>query len=240
MIKKCLIGLLAVIVLFGVIFCLYVSDYYRADPTAIPALKSDHVQVKETEFGWFLDGPSEDTALIFYPGAKVEETAYAPLLHQLAEKGVDVCLLKMPCRLAFLGTDKAGHVMRTYDYTHWYVGGHSLGGAVAAFFAARHGQELDGVILLAAYPTEKLDEELTEISLYGTEDLILNRKRTEEGKAFAPKTFVEHVISGGNHAQFGNYGIQKGDGKAEISADEQQKETVEIICRVLMEQKTVN
>ncbi|MBQ9009685.1 MAG: alpha/beta hydrolase [Clostridia bacterium] len=233
--KKWLTVLAGLVLLVTVAFVAFLLDYYRADETAVLALKSDHVTVNKTAYGWFLDGPSEDTALIFYPGARVEETAYAPLLHRLAENGMDVCLLKMPFRLASFDADRAGSVMQEYDYAHWYVGGHSLGGAIAANFAVGHGQELDGVILLAAYPSKPLDQKMTEILLYGSEDKILNRKRLEEGKAFAPAYFVEHVISGGNHAQFGNYGAQRGDGEASVSAEEQQRETVEVILRTLME-----
>ena len=69
-------------ILLIVAFGIYVSDYYRADETALAALNSDvTVAVTEWEYGWLFDDPSGNTALIFYPGAKVEETAYAPFLH---------------------------------------------------------------------------------------------------------------------------------------------------------------
>ncbi len=234
--KKWPIILLAAVLLSMGAFYLYVSDYYRADQTAVLALNSsDLVTVKETAYGWLMDGPSEDTALVFYPGGKVEETAYTPLLKQLAGKGLDVCLMKMPFHLAFFDIDGAERVIHSHPYTHWYIGGHSLGGAMAAVFAAHHGNELDGVILLAAYPTEMLDQRLTEILLYGTEDRVLNRSKIEKGRAYAPANYVEYIISGGNHAQFGNYGAQIGDGKADISTDEQQRETVDVIIRALTE-----
>lgn len=96
--------------------------------SAYAALKSDDtVTVTQTAYGWFFDGPSETDALIFYPGGKVEETAYAPLLHALAERGMDCCLVSMPFRLAVFGVNKADQVMAQYDYAHWYIGGHSLG-----------------------------------------------------------------------------------------------------------------
>ena len=112
------------------------------------------MRVEKTEYGWFLDGPSEENALIFYPGAKVEETAYAPILHRFAEEGMDVCLVKMPFRLAFFGISKASDVMAQYEYENWYIGGHSLGGAMSAVYAADHGDELKGIVLLAAYATK--------------------------------------------------------------------------------------
>ena len=182
------------------------------------------MQVSETDYGWYFDGPASDRALVFYPGGKVEETAYAPFLRLLAEEGLDVCLVRMPARLAFLGMDRAADVMVGYDYAHWYVGGHSLGGAAAAIFASRHGDDLDGVILCAAYPTKPLDGSLREILLYGSADGVLDLARVEAGRRYAPADTDEYVIEGGNHAQFGSYGAQTGDGEASLSAAEQQQE----------------
>ena len=211
-------------------FLIYTAVCYHADGTAQMALRSSKtLRVEQTEAGWFFDGPSEDTALVFYPGAKVEETAYAPFLRRLAAEGVDVFLLRVPFRLAFFSTERAADVMARCDYAHWYVGGHSLGGAVAALFAASHGAELDGLILLAAYPTKALPEELTVISIYGSEDGVLNREKLAAGRQWMPPNSVEAVIEGGNHARFGSYGEQKGDGKASVSAEEQWAEAVRII-----------
>lgn len=223
-----------VVVILAVGFLLYTAEYYHADSTALSALEpdpesDDAVTVTKTEYGWYFDGPSERDALVFYPGAKVEETAYAPLLRLLAAEGMDVCLVKMPFRLAFFGANKAGDVMADYDYEHWYVGGHSLGGAMAANYAAEHGAELTGLVLLAAYPTKQLDESLSVVSLYGSEDGVLNMENLAKGDAYLPKTALKCVIEGGNHAQFGNYGEQDGDGEASISAEEQQRKTVEMI-----------
>ena len=82
----CLLAvLLAVYVAFGV----YVSDYYHADPAAEDALVSDDVVSVTKQNGNWVFAPESPTAgLIFYPGGKVENTAYTPLLHDLAEDGV--------------------------------------------------------------------------------------------------------------------------------------------------------
>ena len=90
-----LIALLIPILTAGAFFA-YTGQYCHADAAAAAALVSDrNVAVSQTDYGWFFDGPSEDDALIFYPGGKVEETAYAPLLRGLAEQGMDVCLVKI-------------------------------------------------------------------------------------------------------------------------------------------------
>lgn len=215
---------IAPILIFAVLFFFYAADYYRADETALTALEStEAVLIKPTDYGWFFDGPSEDTALIFYPGAKVDERAYAPLLHAIAENGLDVALVKMPSRLAFFGPNAAAKVMAENTYAHWYISGHSLGGAVAANYAASH--ELAGVILLAAYPTKAVDEPM--LIIHGSEDGVVNLKRISNAGQYGKVT--EIVIPGGNHAGFGNYGAQKGDRAAGIESGEQQGKTVEII-----------
>lgn len=223
-----------VLLLFAACFA-WTGDYYHADAAAEAALLSDEeVTVTQTGFGWFFDGPSERCALVFYPGAKVEAEAYAPLLHRLAAQGVDAFLLEVPLRLAFLAPDRADEVLSQYDYEHWFVGGHSLGGAMAANYAASHGDELEGLVLLAAYATKELPEDLTEILIVGSEDGVVQRGRIETGRSYAPERYVEQLIEGGSHAQFGNYGLQAGDGTPTLSAEEQQAQTVAIITANLV------
>ena len=220
------------IVLSCMLFLVYTEQYYHADDSVYASLKSDDtVKVVQTEYGWLFDGPSEADALIFYPGGKVEETAYAPLLHCLAGQGMDVCLVRMPFRLAVFGENKAAQVIKQHDYAHWYIGGHSLGGAIAADYAAEHGEQLSGVYMLAAYATKPLDENSQAIIIYGSEDGGLNQGKLEKANRYLPDHSAVYVIEGGNHAQFGNYGRQDGDGNALISAEEQQRRTVELILQ---------
>ena len=228
---KWLIPLLVLLLLIGG-FLLYTAVYYHADGTALEALESDEaVQVSRTDYGWYFDGPSETDALVFYPGGKVEAEAYAPLLHLLAAEGMDVCLVEMPFRLAVFGKDRADGVLDQYDYARWYIGGHSLGGAMAASYAADHSDRLTGLILFAAYPTEPLDGDLLVLSLYGSEDGVLNMKKLAAGRKSAAGTYLEYVIEGGNHAQFGSYGPQSGDGTAAITPEEQRQQAVDFILR---------
>ena len=217
------------------IFILYTARYYRADAHAVEVLnsESDSVIITRTDYGWLFDGPSEDSALVFYPGGKVEETAYAPLLHRIAAGTMDVCLVKMPFRLAFFDIDAAGKVISKYDYKKWYIGGHSLGGAMAAIYASEAADPLEGIILFAAYPTKPLPEDMKEILLVGSEDGVVNWEKISESRKYSPKDFTEHIIEGGNHAQFGSYGKQKGDGEPLISAERQVDEAVEIISDAL-------
>lgn len=234
--KKKLLWFIPVLLLVMVIASVcYVNDYYHADASVEKYLEdSETVKVKNVDEGLFLDGPGNDQAMIFYPGAKVEYTAYVPLLHKLAEQGVDVFLVKMPCNLAFLGQNKASDIMELHEYVHWYIGGHSLGGAMAASFAAKQEENLDGLVLLAAYPTKQLPQkDFAVVSIYGSEDGVLNLEKMESGRAYMPEDYTETCIDGGNHAQYGNYGAQKGDGEAQITREEQQQQTVEAILGIM-------
>lgn len=214
-------------------FWLYTADYYRADEAAKAALASDGaVTVSRTDYGWLFDGPSGERALIFYPGAKVEEIAYAPLLHRIAAEGIDVCLVEMPFRLAVLAPNRADRVMETEEYANWYIGGHSLGGAVAANYASDHGEKLRGLVLLASYATHPLDPELQVLLVVGSEDGVVNRAKLEAGMQYLPADAVFYTIPGGNHAQFGSYGPQRGDGEAWISPEEQWAETAAVLARL--------
>ena len=210
-------------------FFFYARSYYRADDRAVEYLVgSDKVKVSMIPEGLFLDGPGEGRALIFYPGGKVEYTAYLPLLSALAEgeDGIDCYLAEMPLNLAVFGKNKAEDIREAYTCPEWYIGGHSLGGVVASMYAADH-EDLKGVILLAAYPAETIKERTIEI--YGSEDRVLNKGRRDNSDRYLPGDAVVEIIKGGNHAQFGDYGEQKGDGKALISREEQQEETVRLI-----------
>ena len=226
-----LLGLTAAVGLLGAAFLLYVEDHYTAEAAALEALKgTEAVAVTETEEGFLFDGPGTGTALIFYPGAKVDSAAYAPLMAELAGEGVDCFLMEPPFRLAFFGVDRAKDVMEQYTYDRWYIGGHSLGGAMAASYAADHPEGLDGLVLLAAYPTAPLKEEnFSALTVWGSEDGVLSRDKLEAGMSFLPSYHTALEIAGGNHAWFGAYGEQTGDGAASISREEQWAQTVSAV-----------
>ena len=211
-----------VLLLLGVGCGIYAGTYSHASPEAAALLQGgEGVDVKAIDGGWLLDGPGTEAALIFYPGGKVEPTAYLPLLMTLARDGVDCFLVRMPLNLAFFRMDAARDIRSAYAYDRWYVGGHSLGGAAAALYAAKDPQRLTGVILLAAYATKPLSEDLAVLELHGSEDRVLNRNALEKGRAYLPAASLSEELHGGNHAQFGDYGPQKGDGVPTVSRAEQ-------------------
>ena len=228
--KRVLLILGLALAALGLVCGVYFGTYSRATPQAAALLQgSDAVQVKAVDKGWLLDGPGTEAALVFYPGGKVEAEAYLPLLTALAEDGVDCFLVRMPLNMAFMDMDAAADIQADYAYDRWYVGGHSLGGAMAAVYAAEHGEELSGLVLLAAYATKPLDERLAVLELHGSEDGVLNRKKLEEGKRYLPASALSEELPGGNHAQFGDYGLQKGDGVATVSREAQTRWAVDRI-----------
>lgn len=216
-------------VVYGSMF--YLNHYYHATQKAKDAMRgTSAVQVEKTETYYKFTGSEEtDRGIIFYPGGKVEETAYAPLMEQLAEAGYQVYLMRMPFRLAVFDMDAADPVIeKEQDITHWYLMGHSLGGAMAASYAAKHTDEVSGLALLGAYSTADLtDSGISVLCIYGSEDGVLNRKKYEKYKKNLPDDYTEYVIDGGNHAGYGNYGEQKGDGSALISEKEQKQQVVD-------------
>lgn len=224
--------LVAVIAALGIATGIYANDYYRAVDVDEYIMSSKTVTVSQIDEGYFFDGPGEDKALIFYPGAKVEETAYAPIMKSLAEQGVDCFLIKMPMKLAIFGASKADDIRAKYDYENYYLAGHSLGGAMAANYATEHLNDYSGLFLLAAYPTKDLTKaRFPIVLLYGDNDKVLNREKLEVGFTLVPSDYKKVEIAGGNHAQFGSYGAQNGDGEATITPEEQWQITVNTIIK---------
>ncbi|SDH91161.1 Alpha/beta hydrolase family protein [Pseudobutyrivibrio sp. 49] len=174
--------------------------------------------------------PENPTAgFIFYPGALVEPDAYAPLLEQLAEHGIKCIMVRMPHYMALLDANGARGIREMYpEIKHWYLGGHSLGGAMASMYGNIHSDEFDGLIFLAAYATDDLtDDDLKVLLVRGDQDKVLNMDRYNECLKNLPSDYQEYVIEGGCHAYFGDYGPQKNDGNPSITVEEQTRQTVE-------------
>lgn len=228
--RKIIICSVSAVVMIAVIAAAcgaYLNSYYRADSDSIAAFSADFtVQGREVADGVIAYEPEKAVAgLIFYPGGLVEYTAYEPLMQACAEKGILCVLLKMPFHLAVLDMNAADGVQAQFPQIEkWYIGGHSLGGAMASSYAAKHADEFDGVVLLGAYATEDI-RSLNVISLYGSEDKVMNKEKYDEYISNLPADFTEIVIEGGCHAGFGMYGPQDGDGTPAITAAEQIKLT---------------
>lgn len=218
--------IMVVAVLFAAC-AIYVSDYYHADMSAIEDMEFASelsVESETWEDGTLVFTPEEaETGLIFYPGGKVEYLAYQPLMQAFAAEGILCVLVEMPFNLAVLDVDAADGIQEEFpEIEEWYIGGHSLGGSMAASYVADHTDEYEGLVLLASYSTAELaDSRLNVISIYGSEDEVLNREKYEKNRSNLPADFTEYVIDGGCHAYFGVYGHQDGDGTPTISNQQQ-------------------
>ena len=222
-----------IVVGFSALF-IYTKDYYRSEVSVEDYEGNSFYNIEEFSEGIFVDGNGDTDAIIFYPGAKVEYTAYLPLCVKLAEEGVDCFLVEMPFHLAILGMNKAGKIMDNYHYDNWYLAGHSLGGAMAANYVADNVEEFAGLIMLAAYPTKALvSEDLKVLSVYGDADGILNKEKVDAGAELVPEYYTEISLGGANHAGFGNYGPQEGDGEAAMEREQQQDMTGHYIMKMI-------
>ena len=236
--RRVLVCCAAVLMLALFACLLYVRDFYPADEAAWETLLVPAASVTVADPGGRLVFLPERPAagLIFYPGGKVQAEAYAPLMEACAERGILCVLMRMPGNLAVLDPNAADGIAAEYpEVTDWYLGGHSLGGAMAASCAAKHAEDYAGLVLLAAYSTEDLrGSGLRVLSVVGTEDGVLNREKYEQCRENLPADARELVIEGGCHAYFGCYGAQRGDGTATIGNREQIERTADAIAALAL------
>ena len=235
--KRNLLRLTAAFLFLLILGCgIYVSDYYRAEETVGLPAPSVTMEISDDRMVFL---PEEaEAGLIFYPGGKVEFTAYATLMAKLAQQNILCVLLKMPLNLAVLDMDAAKGIPELFpEVEHWYLAGHSLGGSMAASFAGKQPDPYEGLILLAAYSTADLTETgLKVCSLYGDRDGVLNREKYQQYHSNLPENTLELVLEGGNHAGFGSYGSQEGDGESALEAGAQIQWTAERIREFILEQ----
>ena len=217
-------------------FFSYVGNYYRADESVQEIIDSDD-DITLNSSNDIVFNADSDTGIVFYPGGLVEYTAYVPLLKKIMDSGISCILVDMPYNLALLDSNAANaYIENITDISHWYIAGHSLGGAFGATYAASNLDKLDGLIMLASYETKDISEsDLDVMCIYGSEDGVLNLENYEDDKVNLPSSYVEHIIEGGNHGYFGDYGEQSGDGVATITREEQQVQTANYIYQFINE-----
>ena len=232
--RRVLVAVTALVVAFSV------SGYSHADGVATQAIadgsaSSAEVKVTDRETLITVGDETAGYGIVLYPGGRVEPEAYVPLATKLASRGIFCVIPKVPLYLAFLDTDAADSVIAAYPgINHWWVGGHSLGGVAAASWAAGNADKVEGLALLASYSTKDLSALGIKVEIvYGSNDGVVNRDRLAKSISQVDAANVLE-IDGGNHAGFGDYGAQKGDGEATISADEQQEVAAGAIAAAML------
>jgi len=225
-----LFGVLFVLLALGLGFFLWANDALQPMPEALQALQSDdRVRVDSTR--WIVFSPEDQNprlGVIFYPGGKVDPRAYAPPMRHLAENGYLAVIVPMPLNLAVFAPGRASTVMAAYpQIENWVIGGHSLGGSMAANFVNKNAQEMDGVFFWASYPAGSDDlsgKALPALSIYASLDGLVSQEEIEASRLMLPAQASFTRIEGGNHAQFGWYGAQPGDNPAQIDRESQQEQ----------------
>lgn len=230
------IAIFLIIVVSG--FFIYVSSYYKASSLALDSLKSDSlVKIKENEDILFEPvSNAKNIGLIFYPGAKVEASAYAPIAKEIASNGYTVSIAKMSFNLAILSPNRADSIISNHkDIDTWIIGGHSLGGVMASDYALEN-DKIKGLVLLASYPQTKTNlssKPIRVLSLWGSSDEVADLNKVKEAKNVMPRDSKFIEIKGGNHGGFGDYGHQKGDGESSITNKQQMMDTSKYIIELL-------
>lgn len=232
--RKRLWRVLVLFLLVGACTAIWYLRPYQPSQAAKDAMQGgEGITVIDTgDWIAFEGGETREPGLILYPGALVKAESYAPIARALAGSGYRVFIARMPLNLAITDVERANQVLKAYPQQSFVIGGHSLGGTMAARYAVSQPDRIEGVILLGAYPDKRgnlKEAGVPVLSLLGSRDGVIDRKKYEENKQFLPVDTVYMSIEGGNHAQFGSYGPQEGDQPAAISPQEQWQQTVAAI-----------
>ncbi len=235
--KRVLLGLLIVLGVLVVGFVVWALNPLQPTPDALAALESTS-QVTVTQGDQYVTfmptGTTPTKAFVFYPGGHVDYRAYAAPLHKLAEKGYLVILLPVRLNLAFFDINAADRAIPDFpEIKDWAVGGHSLGGVAASLYA-KNNPDLDGMVYWASYPADDAlkTSKMNVASIYGTLDMG-GVEQFQSSASMLPSDTKFGVIEGGNHSQFGNYGLQPGDNAATITWQEQQTQAVDATAKLL-------
>jgi dienelactone hydrolase len=240
-------GLKTALIIVGVVVLLGVTGFITwgltpLGPTseALAAMESNANVTVQDKGNYIVFSPTSHipiTGFIFYPGAHVDSRSYAPGAQEIASRGYRVSIVRMPLSLAVFGINKADEVISASpEMRYWVIGGHSLGGSMAASYAKTHTDTVQGLAFWASYPATGdylSSTSLKGLSTYGSNDQVLDRDNFNATLVLLPPGTIMQVIQGGNHARFGNYGLQPGDGTATISAADQQTQAADLTVRLL-------
>ncbi len=219
-------------------FVFWAHNFLDPSSEAITALQSDGQVTVIAETGLVIfesTSGSSSTAFIFYPGGRIDYRSYAPLLRQIAAHGYLVILTPMPLNLAFFNVNVAESALAMYpEIKHWVIGGHSLGGVAAARYASNH-PVIEGIVFWASYPADNAlkDKDIKVLSIYGSQDGLTTNKEIEASHTLLPTDTIFVQVKGGNHSQFGSYGLQSGDGQATMPPEQQWTQIIDATVKLL-------
>ena len=237
---KWLLALLGVALVAAILWGIQWATYARPPlPEAIEALESDEV-VRITDEPWLTFTPRHSTpttAFIFYPGGRIDPRGYATLMRDIASKGYLVVVPEMPLNMAAFNPSIASDIIASYpEMDHWVIGGHSVGGAMAAQYTGNHGDMIEGLAIWASYPPKSSDLsglDIPVVSIYGSRELRVNDASVGERKHLLPDDTHYVRIEGGDHHQFGSYEIDPADHLATISRESQHQRIIAATLSIL-------
>ncbi len=237
--NKILLGSLLIVTVVLVGFVVWAETPLGPMAEAYEALQNDSA-VAVSVGNWLIFSPRSSNAskgFIIYPGGRVDYRSYAPAAHAIAAEGYLCVIVSMPLNLAVFGVNIASDVITSYpQISAWAIGGHSLGGTMAAQFAYDHPSKIQGLVLWAAYPasgTNLTKQSLLVTTIYGTHDGLVTSTEIDSSLTLLPTNTVRVEIAGGNHAQFGWYGEQPGDNAAMIARTVQQRQIINATVELL-------
>lgn len=225
------------VIISGVGILAWTSNTYKPAPEVFTLVGEADYKKVDDFYVFEAENESSGKGIVIYPGALVEPLSYGYIANELSKKGYLVAIPEVNLNLSITENNKADEFIRkNNDITEWYVCGHSMGGVSAAYYAEDKQDRVDGVIFLGSYPAKKTDlsdNNQRVLSIYAEKDGLTSLEEIETSKRNLPENTVFVEIYGGNHAQFGLYGEQKGDNPADISAKEQQDQIIDSIVNFL-------
>ena len=237
--KKVFLVLLSAVLLITVGFTVWAYSPAKPMQAALDSAKTADI-VKVSNQSMLVFAPENfvpRTGIIFYPGGRVDYRAYAPFAEALTNNGFLVIIPRMPFNLAVFGYKAAESIIAEFpEIQNWVIGGHSLGGSMAAHYLFENQDEIDGLLLIASYPASGDDlrnysGKVTSVS--ASLDGLATADDIAASKLLLPSSTSFVLIKGGNHAQFGWYGNQAGDNPAIISREDQQAQLLQATVDLL-------
>jgi predicted esterase len=237
---KWLLAISGIVLIVAIVLGLRWATYARPPlPEAIEALASDD-RVQVTDEPWLTFMPRQNTpttGFIFYPGGRIDPRGYASLMREIASSDYLVVVPEMPINMAVFNPNIASEIIDDYpEITHWVIGGHSVGGAMAAQYTAKHSDVIDGLVIWASYPPNSADLshlDLPVVSIYGSREVRVNDTSVGERKHLLPEDTRYIRIEGGDHHQFGSYQINPADHRATISRQSQHEQMIAATLPIL-------
>lgn len=239
-IRRWLIAAVVIAVLGTLFWGIRWATFARpALPESVAALESDDL-VTVTRDPWLTFSPeqnSSNTGFIFYPGGRIDPQGYAVLMHNIAAEGYLVVIPEMPINMAVFNPNIADEIMAYYpDIDHWAIGGHSIGGTMAAQYTDSHRESIAGLVIWASYPagnSELADSNIPVVSIYGSLDPRVNDNSIADNKYLLPADTRYVRIEGGDHHQFGAYEIKPENDLATIPLADQQEQIIQATLAIL-------